>query len=192
MFEDKNYTEIVEFSEYIPDNLDKTVSRVVELLKQREMTIATAESCTGGLLSSLLTSVDGASSVFECGVCSYANRIKHRLLHVPQQILEQHSAVSRQTARAMLDGIYELSNADLCVSVTGYAGPQGGTKDDPVGSIYIGFRLRDKYQIYHLNLWRSTGKGRIFNRNMAAAFVFQTAEKVLMEDNNEQRTRRNS
>lgn len=182
MFEPMNITEVVDFSEYNMQNLDKTVLNVVQLLQRRNMSIATAESCTGGLLSAWLTSIDGASTVFECGVCSYSERIKHSLLHVPESILDVHSAVSWQTAAAMTDGIFALSSADICISVTGYAGPQGGTQNDPVGSIYVGLRIGKERSVYHLQLWNADGKGREFNRSMTAAFVFQTVEQMLMED----------
>lgn len=182
MFESVNVIEVVDFSEYTVQNLDKTVRNVVQLLQRRSMTIATAESCTGGLLSAWITSVDGASAVFACGVCSYSEQIKHSLLHVPKAIMDSFTAVSWQTADAMTDGIFTLSGADICVSVTGYAGPQGGTEQDPVGSIYVGFRSGKERCVYHLQLWRADGKGREFNRSMTAAFVFQTVEQKLMED----------
>lgn len=182
MFERYNFMDIVNFSEYSAVNLDKTVTNVVKLLKQKCLTIATAESCTGGMLSACLTSVDGASAVFECGLCTYSNRIKEQLLHVSPQVLNEHGAVSRQTARAMLDGIRMVSGADLCVSVTGIAGPQGGTAEKPVGTVYVGFLYRDKPMVYLLKLWHADGDGREFNRRMTVAFVLKTIEKLLMED----------
>lgn len=183
MFERSELTEIVDFSEYSIENLDKTVKNVVKLLEQKHETIATAESCTGGILSAYLTSVDGASAVFECGLCTYANRIKEMLLHVPHEILQNHGAVSMQTAIAMAQGISELTDADLCVSVTGLAGPQGGTPEKPVGTVYVGFCYQGKQTVYLLKLWNANGHGRSFNRQMTAAFVMRTAEKILMEDN---------
>ncbi|MBQ8012673.1 MAG: CinA family protein [Oscillospiraceae bacterium] len=182
MFERYEFIEVVEFSEYCAVNLDKTVTDVVKLLKQRHETIATAESCTGGMLSAYLTSVDGASAVFECGICTYANRIKEMLVHVPHSVLEEYGAVSRQTASAMVQGIRELTGADLCVSVTGIAGPQGGTPDKPVGTVFVGFCYHEKQWVYLLKLWHADGHGRSFNRETTAAFVMKTAEKILMEE----------
>ncbi len=182
MFEPLSVIEVVDFSEYTVQNLDKTVRNVVQLLQQRNLTIATAESCTGGLLSAWITSVDGASTVFACGVCSYSEQIKHSLLRVPKEILDAYTAVSWQTADAMTNGISALSGSDICISVTGYAGSQGGTEQDPVGSIYVGFRRGKEHCVYHLQLWKADGKGREFNRSMTAAFVFQTVEQKLMED----------
>ncbi len=182
MFEDCEFIEVVEFSEYCAVNLDKTVTNVVKLLERKCETIATAESCTGGMLSAYLTSVDGASAVFECGICTYANRIKEMLVHVPHSVLAEHGAVSRQTALAMAQGIHELTGADLCVSVTGIAGPKGGTPDKPVGTVYVGFCYHGKRTVFLLKLWNADGHGRSFNREMTAAFVMRTAEKILMEE----------
>ncbi len=182
MFEWVDVTEVVDFSEYMSVNLDKTAENVVKLLKWKGATIATAESCTGGMLSAYLTSVDGASAVFECGLCTYANRIKEQLLHVPHDVLEEYGAVSKQTAIAMAQGICDLTGADLCVSVTGIAGPQGGTPDKPVGTVYVGFCYQGKQTVYLLKLWNANGHGRSFNRKMTAAFVMRTAEKILMEE----------
>ncbi len=182
MFEHSNVTEIVDFSEYSIQNLDKTAENVVKLLEQKHETIATAESCTGGILSAYLTSVDGASAVFECGLCTYANRIKEMLLHVPHEILQRYGAVSMQTAIAMTQGIRELTDADLCVSVTGLAGPQGGTPEKPVGTVFVGFCYQGKQSVYLLKLWNANSHGRSFNRQMTAAFVMRTAEKILMEE----------
>lgn len=111
---------------------------VVQQLKAKGMKIATAESCTGGLVSKRITEIPGASDVFECGVCSYANRIKHELLGVSEQTLERYGAVSPQTAQQMAEGIRRLSGAEIGISVTGIAGPGGGTEEKPVGLIYIG------------------------------------------------------
>jgi nicotinamide-nucleotide amidase len=174
--------EVVDFSEYPLENLDKTVTSVVKLLKKERMTVATAESCTGGLLSAYLTSVDGASSVFECGVCTYANRMKQRLLQVPEDILERYGAVSGQTAAAMVHGLSGLSDADVCVSVTGIAGPQGGTPEKPVGTVYVGLLFHGKRMIYLLKLWYAGDGSRRFNREMTAAFVMGKLKKLLMEE----------
>ena len=111
---------------------------VVQQLKEKGLKVATAESCTGGLISKRITEIPGASDVFECGVCSYANRIKHELLGVSERTLEQFGAVSEQTAKEMAEGIRRLSGADIGVSVTGIAGPGGGTPEKPVGLVYLG------------------------------------------------------
>ncbi|MBE3587139.1 MAG: competence/damage-inducible protein A [Thermoanaerobacteraceae bacterium] len=116
------------------DVLEEVVGR---LLTQRGLTVATAESCTGGLVASRLTSVPGSSGYFLGSVVAYHNRIKERVLGVPAGVLKEHGAVSRETAVAMAEGIRRLTGADLGLSVTGIAGPDGGTPEKPVGLTYI-------------------------------------------------------
>ncbi len=119
--------------------LDKTAENVVLLLKERGLTLSTAESCTGGLISAEITSVSGSSDVFGFGVCTYANEAKMKLLGVREETLATVGAVSEETAVQMAEGARRLSGADIAVSVTGIAGPTGGTPDKPVGTVYIGF-----------------------------------------------------
>ena len=119
--------------------LDKTAENVVQLLKERGLTLATAESCTGGLISAEITSVSGSSDVFGFGVCTYANEAKMKLLGVREETLASVGAVSEETAVQMAEGIRKLANADITVSVTGIAGPTGGSEEKPVGTVYIGF-----------------------------------------------------
>lgn len=121
------------------EKLDKRVARVVELLTSNSKTIAAAESCTGGMISQLITSVPGASAVFELGVCSYSNRIKHEILKVEDSTLSNFTEVSAETAKEMARGVRKLSGSDIAVSVTGIAGPGGGTAEKPVGTVYAGF-----------------------------------------------------
>jgi nicotinamide-nucleotide amidase len=126
-------------SECYPANLDKTVTSVVELLKNRGLTISSAESCTGGMFSELITSVPGASDVFELGICTYSARMKEKFLNIPENIIDCYGVVSAETAMSMVKGLKECSGADVCVSFTGIAGPGGGTDDCPVGTVYIAF-----------------------------------------------------
>lgn len=118
--------------------LDKKAQNVVQYLKAKKRTAATAESCTGGLLSGAVTAVSGASEVFGYGVCTYANEAKIGLLSVKPETLAAYGAVSEQTAKEMAAGIRALSGADYGVSTTGIAGPGGGTPDKPVGTVWIG------------------------------------------------------
>jgi nicotinamide-nucleotide amidase len=111
---------------------------VVNKLKEKKLTLATAESCTGGGLSEAITSIPGASEVFGCGVCTYSNDMKQKLLGVKEQTLAEHGAVSEQTAIEMAQGVREISGADIGISITGIAGPGGGTPEKPVGLVYIG------------------------------------------------------
>ncbi|HAN21789.1 MAG: hypothetical protein A2Y15_00200 [Clostridiales bacterium GWF2_36_10] len=114
------------------------VKELIMLLTEKNMKIATAESCTGGLIAQMITSVSGASAVFDCGVVAYSNEIKKSLLGVKAETLEKYGAVSEQTAFEMAQGVRILSNADIAVSVTGIAGPGGGSAEKPVGTVCIG------------------------------------------------------
>jgi len=114
-----------------------------DLLRRGKMTIATAESCTGGMIAALITSVPGSSDYFREGVVAYANDAKIRLLGVPPDTLERHGAVSRETAAAMAEGLLYRSGADIALATTGIAGPGGGTPSKPVGTVYISLADRE-------------------------------------------------
>lgn len=116
---------------------------VYALLKEKNLKIATAESCTGGMLGEFLTSVAGISEFYDMGVITYSNDMKIKLLGVSADTLAQHGAVSEQTAREMAEGVLKVSGADIGVSTTGIAGPGGGTDEKPVGLVYVG--IADKY-----------------------------------------------
>ncbi|GMR04301.1 MAG: hypothetical protein BMS9Abin23_0196 [Thermodesulfobacteriota bacterium] len=107
------------------------------ILKERGMTLATAESCTGGLLSSLITDVAGSSDYFSGGVIAYSNEVKKNLLNVSDETLERYGAVSRQTAGEMAEGVRKRLKSSAAVAITGIAGPAGGTARKPVGTVYI-------------------------------------------------------
>lgn len=111
---------------------------VVDKLIEKGEKIATAESCTGGSISKRITDVSGASAVFDCGVCSYGNNIKNKVLGVKMETLETVGAVSPQTAMEMALGVRNLANSNYGIATTGIAGPTGGTKEKPVGLVYIG------------------------------------------------------
>ena len=115
------------------------VTRLSDKARRKQLVMATAESCTGGLIAGAITSLAGSSSVFDRGVVTYSNEAKHEWLNVPRDILNQHGAVSEPTARYMVAGLLANSRADLGVSVTGVAGPGGGTTEKPVGLVYIGY-----------------------------------------------------
>ena len=111
---------------------------LVETLIKKKHRIASAESCTGGMISAAITSVSGASGVFDCGVCSYANFIKSKIVGVREDTLATYGAVSEKTAMEMARGVRVMSGADIGISTTGIAGPLGGTPYKPVGLVYIG------------------------------------------------------
>lgn len=118
------------------------VKKLSDLLKEKNMMLVTAESCTGGLLAATLTHRAGASEVFERGFVTYSNEAKHEELGVPQEILDKHGAVSPETAEAMAQGALKKSHADLAVSITGIAGPDGGSEEKPLGLVYFGYALK--------------------------------------------------
>ncbi len=121
------------------DECRLSAQRLVHTLRTCGLTISAAESCTGGLLCELITSVAGASEVFECGICSYSNKIKHNVLGVPTCILDKYTELSCETAGAMAQGARALSGADISISTTGVAGPSGGSAENPVGTVYVAF-----------------------------------------------------
>lgn len=127
------------------ENTQSIATRLVELLRQQDRTVATCESCTGGLISKSITDIAGSSAVFGYGVCTYANQAKEKLLGVKHETLERYGAVSEQTAIEMAKGMLALSNADIAVSTTGIAGPDGGTDEKPVGLVYSAIACRDGY-----------------------------------------------
>ena len=110
---------------------------IVRECTARSVKISTAESCTGGMMSGAVTSISGSSAVIELGVCSYSNRIKHEILHVPAEVLKQFTEYSVECAAEMAKGVMELSGADYGVSTTGVAGPTGGSAEHPVGEVCI-------------------------------------------------------
>jgi len=141
---------------------------LVNRLTKNHKTIATAESCTGGALANLITNVSGASQVFLGGVIAYSNDLKQKLLSIDPQLIAQHSAVSAECAEAMVRGIHRITNADVCVSITGIAGPTGGTKDKPVGTVFVAFLVDGKLEIekYLIQKDRTAFKDEVCERVM--------------------------
>lgn len=117
--------------------LDHNLKKFVKTCAKRGIKIATAESCTGGMISEWITTVPGSSAVIEFGICSYSNRIKHEVLGVSEETLEKYTEYSVQCAEEMARGALRVSGADYAVSTTGIAGPGGETEKDPVGTVYI-------------------------------------------------------
>lgn len=119
-------------------SIDRTVRELVELAASSGLTVSTAESCTAGMVASAIAGVPGASSVLRGGAVTYVNDIKHRVLGVSSETLDGVGAVSSDCARQMAEGSLRLFESDAAVSVTGFAGPGGGTPEEPVGTVYIG------------------------------------------------------
>jgi len=121
----------------IDDELRRAAARVLDLCRARALTVATAESCTGGLVAATLTEIAGSSDVVDCGYVTYSNDAKQLLLGVPAETIDMHGAVSRATAEAMAQGARAQSGADLTVAITGIAGPGGGSAEKPVGLVHF-------------------------------------------------------
>ena len=133
--------------------------KIILLLKKKKMKLAIAESCTGGMLSSAITSVSGSSKVFTMGLVTYSNKAKTSMLRIPQKVISKYGAVSAQCCLAMVNNLSKISKSKICVSITGIAGPKGGSKQKPVGLVYIGIKIGNKVAI---NKYNFKNKGRIF------------------------------
>ena len=122
--------------------------KIVSLLKRKKFRLAIAESCTGGMLSSAITSVSGSSKIFTIGLVTYSNQAKISILKIPKEIIKKYGAVSVQCCLAMVNNLSKISKAKVCISITGIAGPKGGSKLKPVGLVYIGVKKGNRTQIY--------------------------------------------
>ena len=123
------------------------IENILKTLIKKKYKISVAESCTGGLLSSSITSISGASKVFNLGLVTYSNQAKIKILKVNDNIIRKYGAVSHECCYAMVNNLSKISKANINVSITGIAGPKGGTKQKPVGLVYIGVKKGNKIQI---------------------------------------------
>ena len=139
---------------------------IVKKLIKNKLKISIAESCTGGLLSSAITSVSGSSKVFNLGLVTYSNQSKINLLKVPKNIIKKYGTVSEQVCLAMVKNISKIDKTDMSVSITGIAGPNGGTKKKPVGLVYIGVMKTNKIKI---NKYLFKNRGRAFIQRSAVS-----------------------
>ena len=146
---------------------------IQELLYKSDKTLATAESCTGGRIAEAIIALPGASDYFKGGIVSYTNEVKERLLHVSHEVLEEQTAVCEEVARQMLLGVIDLLNVDYAVSVTGTAGPTGGTPQIPVGTIWLAYGSKD--DVRTLKLEEDHG------RDINLAIATNNALKKLLE-----------
>ncbi len=124
--------------------MKKLSQKIVNVLRKKELKISFAESCTGGLLSSSITSINNSSKVFTIGLVTYSNKSKISLLKVPKKIISKHGAVSYETCLSMVKNLNKISKTNISVSITGIAGPKGGTKKKPVGLVFIGIKKGNK------------------------------------------------
>ena len=124
--------------------MKKISKKIVNLLRKKKLKISFAESCTGGLLSSTITSISGSSKVFTIGLVTYSNQAKINILKIPKKIIIKHGAVSYEACLSMVKNLNKISKTNISVSITGVAGPKGGTKIKPVGLVYIGIKKGNK------------------------------------------------
>lgn len=151
-------------------NSNELQDLLVAALAEGKMKIATAESCTGGLISAKITQVPGSSAVFDCGICSYGNNIKENVLGVSNAVLSSVGAVSAETAAAMASGVRLLAKSDIGISTTGIAGPSGGSDEKPVGLVYIACSTQKSTAVYKCLL-----KGNNNNREQIRELAVQIA-----------------
>ena len=140
--------------------MKKELNKLIYLLKKKKLKLAIAESCSGGMLSSTITSVSGASKVFTMSLVTYSNQAKMSILKVPKKIIKKHGAVSIQCCLCMVNNLSKISKSKVCVSITGIAGPSGGTKQKPVGLVYIGIKNGNKI-IVSKNQFKNKGRNAI-------------------------------
>jgi nicotinamide-nucleotide amidase len=154
------------------------IESVSKLLTDNKLTIATAESCTGGLLGHMLTSISGSSAYYDRGIISYTNEAKQELLGVPKDLLEQYGAVSEQVAASMAKGVRKLAQTDLGVSTTGIAGPTGGTIDKPVGLVYIGVSSKEKTLVKRFEFQGS----RLENKDLTCIEALNLIKQMIQQN----------
>ena len=150
--------------------------KIVKLLTKKKLTVSFAESCTGGLLASSITSISGSSKVFNMGLVTYSNNAKVKLLQVPKKTIIKYGAVSYETCLSMAKNLSKISKANISISITGVAGPNGGTKQKPVGLVYIGLKKGNKV-IIKKNLFKS--KKRISIQKISAKKALKMILNIL-------------
>ena len=138
----------------------KLAKKIVKLLKQKKLRLGIAESCTGGMLSSSITSIEGSSKIFNIGLITYSNQSKFKILKIKKDIISKYGAVSPQCCYSMVNNLSKISNAKLNISITGIAGPKGGSRKKPVGLVYIGVKKGSKIKIYK-NIFKKKNRQQI-------------------------------
>ena len=144
--------------------MNKKVKQIINILKAKKLTISFAESCTGGLLSSAITSINGSSKVFTMGLITYSNKSKVTILKVSKKIIKNYGAVSMECCLSMVNNLSRISKSNICVAVTGIAGPNGGSRKKPVGLVFIGIKKNGKIKI---NKFIFKNKGRSYVQKSA-------------------------
>ena len=153
----------------------KYIKTIKQLSNNKNFTISLAESCTGGMISSKLTSIPGSSDFFQGSLVTYSNILKRDLLNVPKSLINKYGAVSHQTALSMVKGLSKISKSDILISITGVAGPDGGTKKTPVGCVYFGLGIKIKKKYYFKTI------KKVFKKNTRFKIQSKSTEFVLIE-----------
>lgn len=178
---------VKEIEELIPELIygydeHKLQAAVGDLLKERSLTLSTAESCTGGYLAHLITSISGSSAYFQGSVVAYANEVKTKQLGVNPETLEEHGAVSEETVKEMVQGLLELLGTDIGIAISGIAGPTGGTADKPVGTIWLAVGNKEAIHTKKLQLTKDREKNiqytSVVGLNMIRRFVIKSYQEV--------------
>ena len=150
--------------------------KIVSILKKKKLKIAIAESCTGGMLSSAISSVSGASKVFLMGLVTYSNQSKINILKVPKKIIKKYGAVSVQCCLSMVNNLSKISKSKICISITGIAGPKGGSRKKPVGLVYIGIK---KDKIVKINRYVFKNRGRNYIQKVTVNKALKLTHNLL-------------
>ena len=149
--------------------LRAAATSVLQRARSNGLKIATAESCTGGLVAAALTEIAGSSDVVDCGFVTYSNDAKHVMLGVPTATLQRHGAVSAETAAAMAKGALQHSLADIAVAITGIAGPGGGSKQKPIGLVHFAAASRNGSRVARVKRYGNIGRSQVRKRSVAEA-----------------------
>lgn len=155
-------------------SLTTQAAQLLQVCRTKRLKLATAESCTGGLVAGVLTSIAGASDVFEAGLITYSNNAKVKLTGVPAGLIETHGAVSEETVRAMAERAIEAVGADIALAVTGIAGPGGGSSAKPVGLVHIAAARRGGRTLHRKLLWADLAREEIRLNSVAEALALGT------------------
>ena len=153
--------------------MKKLSQSIVKFLNKKKLKVSFAESCKGGLLSSTITSISGSSKVFNFGLVTYSNQSKINILKVPKKTISKYGSVSHETCFSMVNNLSKISKSDISISITGVAGPKGGTKQKPVGLVFIGVK-RGKKTIIKKNLFKNK------NRNSIQKSSVNQAQKMIL------------
>ena len=144
--------------------------KIINKLIKNKITISVAESCTGGMIASEITSVPNSSNIFNLGLVTYSNQSKEKLLRIKKQNLKKYGAVSSQICKDMIENLFKISKTDICISTTGIAGPSGGSKLKPVGLVYIGIKFKKISKIYMYNFNKKLERNKIQKKTVNTVF----------------------